>query len=135
MFPNISSKLLGIRMRGWTIDVSLSFFPTFLLPTCFFFKEHPPEKKTKKTHTHKKNPPAPFLLGIMVVPLKIPMISKIPGWVSLPVNDLQSTLSLPTRQIARNASAVPGCPFRKTSSFSGSAVFLGAAGWSPSNGG
>ena len=106
------------------IDVSLNVgIPTVFAANLFFSKKIPPEKKK---NTHKKNPPAFFFRDYFLVPLKIPMISKNPGWVSLPVNDLQSTLSLPTRQIARNASAVPGFPFRKTSSFSGS-----AAGWSP----
>lgn len=126
MFPNIS-KLLGKECEDSfldpdAIDVSLSCPHRFCCRPVFF-KENPPEKKKTNTHTRKIS--RPFFLGIMVVPLKIPMISKIPGWVSLPINDLQSTLSLPTRQIARNASAVPGCPFRKTSSFSGSAVFSG----------
>ena len=75
----------------------------------FFSKKIPPEKN-KQTHTQEKSAGLIFWGFIFWVALKIPMISKIPGWVSLPVNDLQSTLSLPTRQIARNASAVPGCP-------------------------
>ena len=105
--------------------------PIFLLPT-FFVQRNSSRKKRK--HTQEMAAGLIFW-DYFLVPLEIPMISKIPGWVSLPINDLQSTLSLPTRQIARNASAVRGCLFRKTSSFSGNAVFLDTAGWSPSNGG
>ena len=105
------------------IDVSLNVgIPTVFAANLFFSKKISSRKK--KSHTQEKSAGL-FFYGLFFGALKIPMISKIPGWVSLPTNDLQSTLSLPTRQIARNASAVPGCPFRKTSSFSGSAVFSG----------
>lgn len=130
--PQLTSKLLGIRMRGWTLSLipMQGFFSKCWDPhrSCcrlFFSKKIPPEKKK---HTHTRKIRRTFFLGIYFLgALEISMISKIPGWVSLPINDLQSTLVLAHQADCKECISCARMPFVL--------FFLGAAGWSPSNGG